>query len=647
MFRSEDMRIATIFSLNSEREKIFSALQKSEIIQLSEIKDGEVFETLKKNPPVDKLKDTSDLLLRVSRLVHICKLVDVKLSFPEKMFGLDILNKEKVKRTDAKTQSNEATQLLNKIEKPLLNLEEQYLTSQEELEERKQLAKTVKTLQNNGISPELLSDTNNISILSGIVSVANLEKLEYDVQQETDGYGFVLTKNHGPKEKVIVAGALKEYSAKLSFILKKHGVSAFVIPELPKVKNITTWLEGKIKASKKSISTSLIEIKKYRLKHFRSLVVAREKIEILKNQVESMHKLLSGNDFFILQGWVPKRMTIELSKLMFETTQGHSMVDFEKPQKTQEDVPVKLTNPKWLKPFEMLTELYALPKYKDLDPTFIVGPIFLIFAGFMLTDFFYGLGFVGLGLFILLYVSKYAPDMRDMGISITGIGFFSMFFGILTGSYLGDAMSYFIGKSSAQLAFWKDPLADPLYFLLISLGVAVIHLNIGLVMGAVEDFRKKDYKTLVKDRLVWWMLQIGIALIYFGVPKIIWEAELAVTLLLIVVTAGPLGILGITGFMGDVISYSRLFALALSTAGIAMTFNLLANMLYGIPYIGIFVAALMFIVGHMFSFAMNGLGAFVHSIRLQFVEFFGKFYEGGGDKFEPFKEERYYTEVEE
>ena len=99
--------------------------------------------------------------------------------------------------------------------------------------------------------------------------------------------------------------------------------------------------------------------------------------------------------------------------------------------------------------------------------------------------------------------------------------------------------------------------------------------------------------------------------------------------------------------MGDVISYSRLFALALSTAGIAMTVNLLSDMLAGIPYVGFILAAIVFIAGHLFSFLMNALGSFVHSIRLQFVEFFGKFYEGGGDRFAPFQEERVYTEVHE
>ena len=102
-----------------------------------------------------------------------------------------------------------------------------------------------------------------------------------------------------------------------------------------------------------------------------------------------------------------------------------------------------------------------------------------------------------------------------------------------------------------------------------------------------------------------------------------------------------------TGLMGDMISFSRLFALSLSTAGIALAVNLLAELVIGTPIVGIILAAIIFLIGHMFGFVMNSIGSFVHSLRLQFVEFFGRFYEGGGDAFTPLKEERVYTEVEE
>jgi V/A-type H+-transporting ATPase subunit I len=115
----------------------------------------------------------------------------------------------------------------------------------------------------------------------------------------------------------------------------------------------------------------------------------------------------------------------------------------------------------------------------------------------------------------------------------------------------------------------------------------------------------------------------------------------------IVVMHGPLGLLGISGLMGDMISFSRLFALSLSTAGIALAVNLLANLVSEVPFVGLILAFLIFLMGHTFGFVMNSIGSFVHSLRLQFVEFFGRFYEGGGDKFTPLKEDRYYSEVKE
>ena len=147
-------------------------------------------------------------------------------------------------------------------------------------------------------------------------------------------------------------------------------------------------------------------------------------------------------------------------------------------------------------------------------------------------------------------------------------------------------------------------------------------------------------------KFVWFLLQFSIG-IWALISPLAGQILLGLTILLIIITAGPLGVLGMTGFMGDIISYSRLFALALSTAGICMTINLLADLVGGIPKIGIFLTIIIFVGGNIFGLIMNTLGAFVHSIRLQFVEFFGKFYEGGGDKFSPYKQNRVYTQEEE
>ena len=420
-------------------------------------------------------------------------------------------------------------------------------------------------------------------------------------------------------------------------------VAVFAIPLLPDVKDPLDWINNKIDDSDNKTSEVLESIKKLRKEHFKDLVIIREELENLEKRLEVIHDMKNSDNFFVLSTWVPKSDIIKLKSELQERLNERIIIRTSFPEE-EDTPPVKLTNPKWLKPFESLTELYALPNYRDLDPTFIVGPIFLIYAGFMLTDFVYGLMLLVGGFFVIRKFGKYNPGMKMLAINIFWIGFFAMLFGLLTGSYLGDAPKYFFGMTSEQLAIWKDPLTDPLYFLIISLSVAVVHLNVGLVLGLIEDIRKRAWKTAVSERGIWFLLQVSILLLYLKVG-LIGKLLLGLTVLLVIIFHGPIGVLGITGFMGDAISYSRLFALALSTAGIALTVNLLADLLKGTPYIGFILAGIIFIAGHLFSLVMNALGSFVHSLRLQFVEFFSKFYEGGGDKFEPFREERFYTEV--
>jgi V/A-type H+-transporting ATPase subunit I len=422
-------------------------------------------------------------------------------------------------------------------------------------------------------------------------------------------------------------------------------MNVFSFPTLPKVEDLKGWVKKEIKQNRSEQEKVLKSIAGLQKKHLTDSIALREELSLLKERYEVLHNMLDSDNFFIMQGWVINKDLEKVEDALESITNGKVVVKAEDPTpEEQEKVPVQLDNPKWLRPFEMLTELYALPRYKDLDPTFIVGPIFVIYAAFMLTDAVYGLAlFIG-GIIIAKKFAKYNEGLKYAMVNIIAMGAICTIFGILTGSYFGDLPQYLFGLEKAP-ALWKDPLADPLYFLIIAIGVAVVHLNFGLILGVIEDVRKKAWKDLVKERLVWFLIQLGVVLMVFKVPFGKWLFGL--TVLLIVVLSGPLGLLSITGLMGDMISYSRLFALALSTSGIALAVNLLANLVLEIPAVGIVAAIIIFIIGHLFGFVMNTIGAFVHSLRLQFVEFFGRFYEGGGDRFAPLKEERVYTEVKE
>jgi len=571
------------------------------------------------------------------------------LTTPQSLFGLDLPEKERIKRMSEKQILKESDLFLKENEKTLINLEQEYTSSQEKKEQLNDLLLSIKLLNNLEVPFNTLRSSNKISIITGRVPTLKLNELKTEVEKEMNGEGEVMSKILDAKETLVVIVSFIGSQSKINFTAKKHGMTSLIIPDID-VENPISYTQKEILNCDSNKVRVFKEIKKIRKIIFTKAILIREELEILKDKTEAIHKMRESERFFVVQGWVAESKLdgVKAIKNAVVTTK------YQEPLKDDEknsEIPVKMNNANWLKPFEMITELYSAPRYKDLDPTFIVGPIFLIFAGFMLTDFFYGLGMVVLGIFITKKFGKYDPSLKQIATSIWGIGAFSMFFGILTGSYLGDLPKYLIGMDSAALAIWKDPLTDPLYFLIISIIVALIHVNAGLVLGSIEDFRKKEYKNFVSERVVWWLLQISITFMALGstMPFLSMPGKIigVVSVLIIVGMKGPLGLLDITGFMGDVISYSRLFALALSTAGIAMTMNLLADLLWPIPNgIGVVSALLVFVGGHLFSFAMNSLGCFVHSIRLQFVEFFGKFYEGGGTVFEPFKEERNYTIVD-
>ena len=629
------MEKATVFSLNKDREKIISKLHKLGVMQLVDLKSTDV--ELQNSNPSEELKRISENLLRVSRIASILKIAPRKLTFDQTMFGLEIVGKVKTERKNKEKILKEANGFLREHELELIKLEEDYNLNNEEKQKLLDAKKIIELFESLEIPTDLMRDTKNISVTVGRIPIVNITRLAEELKKETDRYCYIGEKPETKKDALLIIITLNQYSSNVSFAAKKYGLNEIAVPRLKNTK--LEFINKEIQKFEDSNKKVIEQIGRRSNKILKQAIMLREELEIVKEKFESIHKMMESEKFFIVQGWIEKKKIAKLKKEVNE-----AIIVTEKPKK-DEEVPIELKNHKWTRPFEVLTELFALPMYKDLDPTFIFAPVFAIFAGFMLTDFFYGLGILAVGILVWWKFGKFNKGMKYLAVTLMSLGGSSMFFGILTGSYLGDLMLYIFGKTSAEIAIWKDPMADPLYFLIIAIAVGLLHLNIGLILAIIEAARKKQWKLIIMEKVIWFLLQIGVVLIYLNFMKIIGFVLLGIVVLMVIISSGPLGILSITGFMGDTISYSRLFALALATAGMAMTVNLLADLVRGIPYIGIVLAIIIFIFGHLFSMVMNALGAFVHALRLHFVEFFGKFYEGGGDRFEPFKEERVYTEV--
>jgi V/A-type H+-transporting ATPase subunit I len=280
----------------------------------------------------------------------------------------------------------------------------------------------------------------------------------------------------------------------------------------------------------------------------------------------------------------------------------------------------------------------------------------LIFFGIMLTDAVYGAVVVLIGYWIMKSFEKTSPSGRDLGFVLTLAGLSAIFWGILFGSYFGNLFSSEGGLLGGYLslpAIWLDPYSKGLYhgqspvvvILIMSLLIGFLHLNIGNIIGLKESLKKGAHIKKVAKNLWLLLFQLGLILYFIG-PKPFGAVVIFGGIGLLFYSEGILGFFGITGWLGDSLSYARLMALSLATGGIAIAVNIMVGMTSGIKFIGPLIAVVIFVVGHIFNIALNTLGGFIHSLRLHYVEFFGKFYEGGGNKFRPFKVERTYTKVE-
>jgi len=218
---------------------------------------------------------------------------------------------------------------------------------------------------------------------------------------------------------------------------------------------------------------------------------------------------------------------------------------------------------------------------------------------------------------------------------------------MVTNGFIGDLFPrwFLDGAPIPTTISAIDAFVNPQNILIFGLIVGVIHINMGLIFGAINNIRADDFKEALGTQLVWIILELGIVLYVLG-GMFVGAPVILLALLILVYSNGLFGILDISGFLGTLLSYARLLALCLSTGGIAFTVNILTGLSYEmIPVIGIILAPIVFIGGHIANLAFQSLGAFINSLRLHYVEFFSQFYMGGKNKFEAFRAERSFTKI--
>lgn len=347
----------------------------------------------------------------------------------------------------------------------------------------------------------------------------------------------------------------------------------------------------------------------------------------------------AGNtrETFYMEGWVA-RPDMERIKNAVLKRLPDAYITFSDPGE-EDDVPVVLKNPAFVEPFEMITELYSPPGKGDFDPNKLVSVFYFIFFGMMLSDAAYGIVLTALGLWALKTLKPGGMLKKLLGVITLG-GISTVFWGAMFGGWLGDLLGL--------PPLWINPLEEPMTLLMLSFVLGIIQIFAGLGAAFYKNFKAGNVLDAVFDQGLWLMLLIGILMFLYppltGVAKVL-TAVGAVGLVLTQgrskkgiigkLVSGILSLYGVTGYLSDVLSYSRILALGLATGVIAMVINTMAKML-GFNIIGYVLMAVALVVGHAFNLVINVLGSYVHSSRLQYVEFFGKFYDGGGRTFNPF-----------
>ena len=374
--------------------------------------------------------------------------------------------------------------------------------------------------------------------------------------------------------------------------------------------------------------------------------------ELQKEQAKN--GLVNGQHVFVLQGWLTTKAVDDVEvQLKEKLGEGeYVFLPLEIAEEEYEEVPTVLENNAFLQPFENLTEMYGLPKYGELDPTPYTAPFYLVFFGMMAADLGYG-ALLWLGTFIMLKFFHFDKGMNRNLKFFHLLSYPVMIWGIIFGSAFGADLPF------QPLSLSKDLIT----IMILSIIFGVIQIMVGLSLGAYSNLKKKAYTDAYTSHLGWLAIITGIILYVLGsmVLNISWIATIGSSIAIIAAVAivvitvlssenkwgglasGLYNLYGISGYVADVVSYTRLMALAVSGGSIASAFNMLVGFL---PPVARFTAGIFLIVALQgLNIFLSFLGAYVHGLRLQFVEFFGKFYDGGGHALKPFKTYEKYVDI--
>ncbi|WP_346916068.1 V-type ATP synthase subunit I [Clostridium sp.] len=637
----ENQKKSLLEKLQSFQNVQFLDLSKNETIELNQLKsDNASSEISEVEGELSKVKFTIELLSTFSEKPKLLK--DLKEG--KKSYSYDVL--EQINNTshwrevysDLKQKDNKINMNHNYITKLKANIED------------------LKPWESLDTSVESLNGLKKSKAILGEIPQGNVDSLRLKLEETTKNYYFEVISSIGRNSYIMVIVHNDEI-AEIEQLLKSSSFSKIEIQcdGIPKevIKEYKKTIES-IKAENNFIQDSMKE----HVNKLEEYKMVYEYLSSLLLRLKSTENFLKSRNIVAIEGYYPTELHNDFEGTLKNILGNDYYLESETAE--GDDVPVKLKNNKVFESFENITSMYSVPKYKEIDPTPLLAPFYIFFFGMMLSD--AGYGFVMfVGTLIALTVFNLDDEMRKSVKMFFLLSISTIFWGVMYGSYFGDFIKI--------APLWMKPDSNVGLLMIVSVVMGLIQIYVGLGIKAYMQIRDKDYFGAFADVGLWyitlsgaiiWALSAFVNLASLGVPTVIItiaEYGTILGMIGIVLTNGrqessigaKLGqglyaLYGITSYVGDLVSYTRLAALGLATGFIAYAFNIMVSMV-STSWATVIFGVAIFVVGHIFNLFINALGAYVHTCRLQYLEYFGKFYEGGGTAFEPLKYNSKYFKI--